>query len=89
MPTIIPFENEKNLLGSSLTFINITPNDFNELSVAIRMLYVGTAGDVAVEDSRGVIAVHKNVPAGAYLGPFTVVRVLSTDTTSTNLVGYV
>lgn len=51
-----------------------------------RALYVGGAGDVAVKHVEGGSAVtYPSVPAGTIL-PVTGVRVMSTNTTATNMV---
>lgn len=84
-----PFGDEVNSLGMALALVNITPNNSADLSEAVRMIYVGVGGDVSVIDTRGNTAVHKNAASGSYLGPFSVSRVTVTNTTATNLIGYV
>ncbi len=72
----------------------ITPSDdvpilpVNGDYLAIRMLYVGTGGDVAVRTKTGAEVIHKNVYQGQYLGPFMITHVLQTGTTATDIIGY-
>lgn len=63
---------------------NITPSD-----VADNIydgLFVGTGGDVAIEYKNGKQQVIKNVGDGEYI-PESVVKVLATGTTATNILG--
>lgn len=72
----------------------ITPNDATDLTdKEFRAIYVGTAGDIAVEHvSGGTPVVYEAVPAGTIL-PVKVGQVNATGTTSgagrTGLVGLV
>ncbi len=50
-------------------------------------LYVGGTGDVAVQCSEGTTVVFTAVPAGTIL-PLRIVRVMSTSTTATSMVGF-
>ena len=59
-----------------------------EMPFVARQIYVGTGGDVALTDSAGNTVVHKNVPSGAYLGPFFVHAVPVADTTADDMIGY-
>ena len=68
--------------------VAITPNDSADLATQVRMIYVGTGGDVSVIDTLGTTVVHKNVLGGTYLGPFWVARVKATGTTAADMVGY-
>lgn len=68
----------------------ITPHDTNELPLAARVLYVGTAGDinlVALEGDPLVPVLFKNVDIGIF--PMSVVKVLATGTTAQHLVGII
>lgn len=73
----------------ALSLVAIVTSDTTDLVQTVRQIYVGVAGDVTVVDSQGNTVTHKNVPQGAYIGPFCVARVKATGTTATNLVGYV
>lgn len=84
-----PFGDEVNFLGSAISMFSITKHDTNELPSVVRMIYVGGSGDVSVVDTRGNTVVHKGVSSGSYLGPFNVLKVTSTNTTATDLIGYV
>jgi hypothetical protein len=61
----------------------VTPSDSTE--VAFSGIYVGGAGNVAVETNDGT-ATFTAVPVGTIL-PVCAIKVLSTGTTATNLVG--
>lgn len=63
----------------------ITPHDTNEQPFDCG-LWVGGAGDVSVRMRDGMDAVFSAVPAGTLL-PINVVRVRTTGTTATLLVG--
>lgn len=89
MATNKPFGDEVNSLGMALYMFNLTPSDSAGLGDSVRQIYVGTGGDVSLVDARGNTVIHKNASAGTYLGPFNVVKVNSTGTTATNLIGYV
>ncbi len=67
----------------------ITPDNTNELATVVRAIFVGVAGDVSVVDTAGNTVVHKNCAAGSYIGPFRVKQVTVSNTTATNLIGYV
>jgi hypothetical protein len=73
----------------ALYMIAITPSDSDDLSIAIRQIYIGVGGNVTVVDTAGNTVTHINVAQGGYIGPFSVARVKATGTTATNLVGYV
>lgn len=70
--------------------VAITPSDSVDLTNSVRQLYVGVGGDVVVidHDSQSVMT-FKNVPSGGTIGPFLVSRVNSTNTTATNMIGFV
>ncbi len=68
--------------------IGVTPSDVTIYSPAIRQLYVGSAGNVSVEDEAGNTVTFMNTPAGFYLTPFFVKKVLATGTTASALVGF-
>ena len=53
----------------------------------LRQIYVGTAGDITVEDVDGTEVTFVGVLAGSTIGPFFVRRVLG-STTASNLVGF-
>ena len=63
----------------------ITPHDSTNFSRATRGIYVGTAGNIVVVFSSGAVT-FSNVPAGSIL-PVRAIRVNSTNTTASNLVG--
>lgn len=67
--------------------IAITPAD-NDLAAAVRALYVGGSGNVKVTDALGNATTFSNVPAGVIL-PVTVVRVWSTGTTASAIIGLI
>ncbi len=66
----------------------VTPSNSTVYSPALRQLYVGSAGNVSVQDEAGNTVNFMNVPAGFYLTPFFVKKVLATGTTASALVGF-
>lgn len=68
--------------------VAITKSDTTVHNPAIRQIYVGTAGDVVVEDVSGTTVTFKNVVAGSTLGPFFVSKV-KLATTAADMVGFV
>lgn len=67
---------------------SVTPSDSTIYSPALRQLYVGSAGNVSVQDEAGNTVTFMNAPAGFYLTPFFVKKVLATGTTASALVGF-
>jgi hypothetical protein len=63
----------------------ITPAN-SDLATPVRAIYVGGAGNVQITDPDGNVTIFYNVPAGTIL-PVMIVRVSSTNTTATNIVG--
>lgn len=66
----------------------VTPSNSTVYSPALRQLYVGSAGNVSVQDEAGNTVNFMNVPAGFYLTPFFVKKVLATGTTAGAIVGF-
>jgi hypothetical protein len=65
--------------------VAVTKSDVTTLA-GVRGLYVGGAGDVAVMPTGSTVAVtFSSVPAGSVL-PIRVTKVMSTNTTATNIV---
>lgn len=83
-----PFVNYPTQLESpAADFYAITPSDSADETEAFRGIYVGVGGDVAVAPLDGSAAVvFKNAGAGTTI-PVRGVRVNSTSTTATDLVG--
>jgi len=71
---------------SALRAISITPNDSADLDVITRGMYVGVSGDLAVHMADGSIATFVGLAAGV-IHPLSVVRVLATGTTATDIIG--
>lgn len=67
-------------------FFAITPHDSNNEAAAFRAVYVGVAGDVAIVSANGNVATFKNAQAGSVI-PVEGVRVNTTNTTATDLIG--
>jgi hypothetical protein len=63
----------------------VTPHDGTNLSTTTRALWVGGAGDVAVEMLGSGTIVLAGIPAGTLL-PIRVTRVNSTNTDATDIV---
>lgn len=88
MPAVDEFANyTSGLTSPTRNAFSITPHATDELPFVPREIYVGTGGDVefvAVDSEDAVIL--KNVPVGARL-PYRAKRIISTNTTATDLVG--
>lgn len=67
-------------------FEAITPHNSTNLTNVTRGIYVGVAGDVVVVPQTGSAVTFKNAAAGSIL-PVRAIRVNSTGTTATDLVG--
>jgi len=75
-------------------FKEITPNDSENIFLSREpedivgvecRIYIGTGGNVKVENLHGDIATYKNVNDGQFL-PIDVIKVYSTDTTAEDIV---
>ena len=62
----------------------VTPSDSTELA-GVRALYVGVAGNVAVVMAGGASLTFVGAAAGSIL-PLRVTKVMSTNTTATNII---
>lgn len=89
MPAIDPFSGYTPSLESApenAVDLDAVKSDTVDLATMIRAIYVGVAGDVKVTWKGGATTTYKNLPAGTTkVGRF--VRVWSTGTTATSLVG--
>ena len=63
----------------------MTPSDSTE--VGFSGLYVGGTGNLAVKTMDGTTLTFANVPTG-YVLALAVVRVMSTNTTATSIIGF-
>lgn len=73
--------------GPATRLFAVTPSDGVDLPFVTTGLYVGTGGDVAVQDRlSGETVVFRNLGDGAGL-PVRVARVLATGTTAGHIVG--
>ena len=83
----------KDLLQTS-NFKSITPSDTDAITNVIGnatrhngcSLFVGTGGDIALENGEGDSVVFKNIPGGMFLPVKGVQKVLATGTTATDIV---
>ena len=73
----------------ALSLIAVTPSDSTLFTPAVRMLYVGTAGNVTVVTEDAVTVTFTAVNAGSHIGPFFVKQVKAAGTTASNIVAYV
>ena len=73
-------------LQSAVDCFAISKNDSTNFSYQVRAIYVGGAGDVVVVTPEGNAITFAGVPAGTIL-PVRAVRVNSTGTDATNMVG--
>jgi hypothetical protein len=64
----------------------VTPADSNTTSL-FRRLYIGTGGNLNVKGQDGTDVILVNVPSG-FIIDFGVVRVSNTNTTASNIVGF-
>jgi hypothetical protein len=72
----------------AINFLAVTPSDSNPIIQSgdkARALYVGTGGDVALENASGDAVIFVGVPSGAFMPVYTA-RVLATDTTASDIV---
>lgn len=72
----------------AIDWFDVTPDDNNDLSRIPRRIWVGGSGDLTIRSSEGTDVTLSSVPAGT-LVPVQPVRVLSTNTTATNIVGLI
>ena len=73
--------------GAAAHAFAITPNDSADLAERTRGIYVGVTGDVvAVMAEHGTTVTFKAMAAGV-IHPIAAIRVKSTGTTATDLVG--
>jgi hypothetical protein len=77
---------QSQLVGVATGGVAVTPND--STVVAFRALYVGATGNVSVMGLDGATVTFASVPAGGIL-PIACIRVRSTGTTASNIVGLV
>lgn len=75
-----------NPLSSAVDAVAITKSDSTTYAPLLRGIYVGTTGDVAVVTAQGTTITFSSVPAGAIL-PVFASKVMSTNTTASNMVG--
>lgn len=68
--------------------VAITPSDSTDLATPVRGLVATVAGNVAVVSQKGGSAVTVPIAAGTVL-PLKAVRVNSTNTTATGIVGLI
>jgi len=66
----------------------ITPSNANNLATMARSIYVGGAGDVALTTPGNTALTFIGLTAGSIL-PVMAIKVSSTGTTATNLIGLV
>jgi hypothetical protein len=84
-PTLL---NMNTVTAPAFDHFAITPSDSTNFNAYARGIYVGVGGDVVVVSPAGNAVTYKNVPTGAIL-PVIAIRVNSTSTTATNMVGFV
>lgn len=74
--------------GPATGVLTITPSNTANLARSPRAIWVGGAGDVAVEMIDGTNGVLSGIPAGTLM-PVRVRKVLATGTTATGIVGLI
>ena len=75
-----------NHLMPGTRLVAITPSDADDLSENVRGLYVGTGGDIKLQDWDGTTVTLVGIFAGTLL-PIGAKRIYSTDTTASDIVG--
>jgi hypothetical protein len=71
---------------NTVLFVDDTTN--NPSGYAIASIFVGTTGDISLLSPSGTTKVFKNIPSGTFM-PVIAVRVNSTGTTASDLLGLV
>lgn len=73
--------------GPAVTAEEVTPNDSTDLTILARGLYIGVAGNVAVKlrGNTGTTITFIGLLQGV-IYPIAAQRVMSTDTTATNII---
>lgn len=74
------------LNGPALDFFAITPSDATNFPFTVRGIYVGVTGDIVAVNAGGGAILFKNAVQGTIL-PVKAIRVNSSSTTATTLVG--
>jgi|TARA_Y100000310_G_scaffold62792_1_gene58066 hypothetical protein len=77
-----------NKVEPSIRFIAITPSDTLDLPQPIRSLYIGSAGNIAVEDVDGNVVTFAGLVDSSIL-PIKPIKVMATDTTAADIVGLI
>lgn len=75
-----------NRITPAESLISITPSDTVNLTKPIRALYVGVSGNVKIIDMTGATITLVGLAAGIF-HPVCAVRIFTTDTTATSIVG--
>ena len=71
----------------AVDYVAITPSDGSDIpNGPVRALWIGGAGNVAVQGASGTTVTFSGCTAGSIL-PITCARVMSTNTTATLIVG--
>lgn len=65
----------------------LTPSDSVNETQSFRAIYVGTTGNIALVSERGNVVTFPNVAVGIF--PVGGVRINVTNTTASNLIGFV
>lgn len=79
----------RDAVGCAEDAFAITASDSSDLQSVVRQIYVGTGGDVKVVTKSGSTVTHVGVPAGSYISGLRILKVLSTGTTASNMIGYI
>lgn len=81
-------DNTVNIAPAS-KLVAITKSDSTVYSPLIRAIYVGVGGNINVVDNEGNTVLFVGVPQGSLLGPFSLSKVMSTNTTAGSMVGFI
>ena len=77
--------NTPDLNDPAYAAFSITPGN-SPLASFPRAIFIGTEGDVEIEDFTGAVSVFKNLQSGSIL-PVRCKKVLSSNTTATDIIG--
>lgn len=65
----------------------ITPNDGNDLPKPIKLLYVGSGGDIVLELEKDTSPITISVTPGQIIKDLLIRKIHATGTTASNLIG--
>lgn len=82
----VPYHSD-NATMPGLDGFAVTPSDSVNFNIAARSLYIGVTGDVVLITPAGTVLTFKSVAVGIL--PIMCIRINSTNTTATNIIGII